>query len=308
MSLYEYRQVAGAGTATFATQDIPRGTVIISEEPLLAMLSEEGAENPFEIWTTFQSLSDERKTTFRSLFHSPYLLDNSRVRMQNLLGKENLAATGWTADLEEIAVVAAKYYTNAFDAHDEAPIDQAVFAQQSRLNHMCTNNCFQDSGPTGRQNMVAQRDIQKGEELTCSYIGVYASQVIRKQRLVPYGFECACPLCEMEVYLNAHPDIQIVKFSTKLDHEAFTDMATFLQVWFHSVQERKTEESRRSAAEALGCDLDDAENAFLVALTLLKHMLAEKHAAVGGKAFDIQPTANNCNVNHKFLVALQGSN
>lgn len=43
---------------------------------------------------------------------------------------------------------------------------------------------------------IASRDIQRGEELTVSYVDVFLPSKERKQRIRTWGFECACALCQ----------------------------------------------------------------------------------------------------------------
>lgn len=42
----------------------------------------------------------------------------------------------------------------------------------------------------------ALKDIEKGEEIFCSYIGLEQSATERQEKLSPYGFECICQACK----------------------------------------------------------------------------------------------------------------
>ncbi|KAI0858134.1 hypothetical protein F4860DRAFT_487296 [Xylaria cubensis] len=65
----------------------------------------------------------------------------------------------------------------------------------ARFNHDCRPNVhYRITNAT--LTTIASRDIQRGEELTISYVDVFLLSKERKQRISSWGFECACALCQ----------------------------------------------------------------------------------------------------------------
>jgi hypothetical protein len=82
---------------------------------------------------------------------------------------------------------------------------QGIFPQIARLNHECVPNAqanFNDQ--TGSLNVHALRDIPSEQEVTLSYLDDAGdmSRAERQQSLDPYGFSCACKICQ-EGHLGA---------------------------------------------------------------------------------------------------------
>jgi hypothetical protein len=85
------------------------------------------------------------------------------------------------------------------------PIGLGLFPMTSMLNHSCYPNCahnFVFSAATASQSRVPRlvmktiQPVKAGEELCYSYIPLYASTVVRRQKLFSaYSFMCDCPRC-----------------------------------------------------------------------------------------------------------------
>ncbi|KAJ2974848.1 hypothetical protein NUW58_g8527 [Xylaria curta] len=65
----------------------------------------------------------------------------------------------------------------------------------ARFNHDCRPNVHYRITNT-TITTIAVRDIQRGEELTVSYIDVFLPSRERKRTIRSWGFECACALCQ----------------------------------------------------------------------------------------------------------------
>lgn len=80
-----------------------------------------------------------------------------------------------------------------------APVIGGIYRIQSSVNHSCEPNCASPvAGPSGdcKLLLVAKRDIQKGEEITFSYVDESLPTHERKKMLlVHYHFDCNCPRC-----------------------------------------------------------------------------------------------------------------
>jgi len=71
------------------------------------------------------------------------------------------------------------------------------------MNHSCDPNSKQDVTDDIEDNniaVIALKDIQKGEEITISYINLknIEKKERRKQLKIDYNFECNCKRCEEE--------------------------------------------------------------------------------------------------------------
>ncbi|KAI8953511.1 hypothetical protein F4801DRAFT_536671 [Xylaria longipes] len=93
-----------------------------------------------------------------------------------------------------------KIDTNAFQffvhgAGEKGTRHLGCYPDIAKINHDCRPNVhyrITDATIT----TIASRNIQRGEELTISYVDVFLPSRERKQRIRSWGFECACGLCQ----------------------------------------------------------------------------------------------------------------
>ncbi|KAK9705029.1 hypothetical protein RND81_07G027900 [Saponaria officinalis] len=74
----------------------------------------------------------------------------------------------------------------------------AFFPLQSCMNHSCRPNAKafkREEDKDGQAIIVAMRNIQRGEEVTISYIDEDLPYGERQKSLADYGFRCKCPKC-----------------------------------------------------------------------------------------------------------------
>lgn len=74
----------------------------------------------------------------------------------------------------------------------------AFFPLQSCMNHSCLPNAKafkREEDRDGQATIIALRPIQKGEEITISYIDEDLPLEERQASLADYGFSCRCPKC-----------------------------------------------------------------------------------------------------------------
>ncbi|KAI0479620.1 hypothetical protein F4859DRAFT_529787 [Xylaria cf. heliscus] len=90
--------------------------------------------------------------------------------------------------------------TNAFQffvhgAGEKGTSHLGCYPDIAKINHDCRPNVhYRITNAT--ITTIASRDIQRGEELTVSYVDVFLPSRERKQRIQSWGFECACTLCQ----------------------------------------------------------------------------------------------------------------
>ncbi|KAH8158073.1 hypothetical protein CIB48_g10175 [Xylaria polymorpha] len=93
-----------------------------------------------------------------------------------------------------------KINTNSFQffvhgAGEKGAGHLGCYPDVAKMNHDCRPNVhYRITNAT--MTTIASRDIQRGEELTVSYVDVFLPSKERKQRIRTWGFECACALCQ----------------------------------------------------------------------------------------------------------------
>ncbi|KAK0653474.1 SET domain-containing protein 5 [Lasiodiplodia hormozganensis] len=269
MALYEFRQVPGRGTATFATNNIPRGTKIMEEMPILVIQRREEGSNPFSVWSHFLLRSQDEREAYLKLFPSTPNLETARTTIRNKLGD---SLEKWTQDLEDIAYVTAIYWTNSFGASGHSDFDGAVYELNSRLNHNCANNMMQTAYADGSQAMEATRNITAGEELFCTYVDVDSYET-RQDKLSSYGFKCACPLCAIEKYIDGTPNTKVEVSGRTVDRDELEAIVCYFQIWFQYIQLAKREDKRLKQCDLYEISINDVVPHSEVVLELLLQLL-----------------------------------
>lgn len=77
----------------------------------------------------------------------------------------------------------------------------AFYPLQSCMNHSCSPNAKafkREMDTDGQATLIALKPIQKGQEITISYIDEECSYEERQKLLADYGFRCRCPKCIQE--------------------------------------------------------------------------------------------------------------
>lgn len=88
-----------------------------------------------------------------------------------------------------------------------------MFPKIARINHSCKPNSGNWWSENSNHRIIyASRDIEKGEEITVSYIPLLKTARDRQARLQQYGFTCDCDACN-----SLESDKRRVKISDSLD-------------------------------------------------------------------------------------------
>lgn len=181
-SYCEVKSTPDRGQALFATRRIRPGTLIFTEEPLIA-LSKQLEESYSAIEAAFAGLTKRQKKAYLALF------DAKKSRM---------------------TAVVSIYYSNCYSTESFAPANNSndafgscLGSLSSRLNHSCIPNVSfsftppSSAHPQGQMRFYAVKAITRGKELLSNYdksIFEPASQRGRNYRL-HYGFSCKCESC-----------------------------------------------------------------------------------------------------------------
>ncbi|KAF1828517.1 hypothetical protein BDW02DRAFT_615361 [Decorospora gaudefroyi] len=173
--MYALRDVLGRGKGLVAIENIPKGTRILSEKPIITMPEDQGEDEWLKSHISQQvdSLTEHLRKSFLS--------------MHNLYPYQNLA---------EQALGIVK--TNGLPVEANG-IGGAVFLEACRINHAGDNNAQKNWNQSIKRHTVhALRDISKGDEITIYYLGRDSSREIRQRKLQDkFGFLCSCRLCSL---------------------------------------------------------------------------------------------------------------
>ncbi|KAK3329982.1 hypothetical protein B0H66DRAFT_542503 [Apodospora peruviana] len=168
-------QVPGKGIGLIANRTIRKGEIIMQRTPcLLVEFDSEDSE----------LAKKARKESYeKALARLP---DATRELFMAQIGDD----------------VVAKVDRNAFRlflGDNEGHV--ASYPEVSRFNHDCRPNLhYRLKNLT--HTTVAVRDIEKGEELTISYIEGMIPYAERQERLESWGFKCACDACKADSALE----------------------------------------------------------------------------------------------------------
>ena len=194
--IFELRRTTDKGLGLFATSFIPRGTLILQEEPLLGI-----TRNEFHLaWGPYSRLGNAQNAAYDSL-HS-YQPENANLENASRLhlldpNDESLDEDDIDEFVSDHVRVMSIFSVNNFRM---VPSGLAVYATASRLNHSCVPNVHHSYNPTVKRITVyAVNDIEPEQELFTSYLGGEGNYSTRSQRIeklrATYGFTCRCPAC-----------------------------------------------------------------------------------------------------------------
>jgi len=213
------KHIPGKGWGIIASDNIPRGSVVLIERPIFR-INEEIFSDIFQIINlVIKSRNDEKKKRFESLYPSKIDM-NLFGEIIRMVKKEYHRISGITTervkqvynflekqDFNRVLLYALKYTCNGFSDGCEPVIliDGAVF------NHSCLPNLiFGMDG--GMMHYITNTTIKKGEELTINYVNILLNTERRTRELRSrYGFICSCVRCTVKNHSK----------SKKLDKQAF---------------------------------------------------------------------------------------
>jgi hypothetical protein len=173
--IYAILDVPGRGKGLVAIEDIPKGTRILSESPVITT-----PERQRDIeWLMTHIAQQVASLSERQL--------QSFLSMHNLYPYVNIAE-------QSLGI----FRTNGLPIEANG-IGAGIFLEACRINHACDNNAQKHWNQRIQQHTIhALRDIPKGEEITITYLGLDSSREVRQKKLKEkFGFLCSCRLCSL---------------------------------------------------------------------------------------------------------------
>ncbi|OQO02456.1 hypothetical protein B0A48_11983 [Cryoendolithus antarcticus] len=182
----EARISGDRGLGLFATRDIPPGTFIFAERPLMAMPAEYPSNeilvrDLMRQYSSFSEAQKDRWSTLRTEYDHP-----NRPSYEE-------SPQGVSEGRQYLWLLTRQYRVNL---HGLGPNRKGVFKVASLFNHSCLPNVDLHFGRNDDCSGYTVSAISKGTELTHSYLEemTYMSQAER-QALLDARFKCTCVLC-----------------------------------------------------------------------------------------------------------------
>ncbi|KAI1199407.1 hypothetical protein F5X97DRAFT_322382 [Nemania serpens] len=200
--MFEIRQTLTKGLGAFATQDIPAGTVILREKPVMQL-----ATFPWtEVYSTvpcmvlmraFDALDERQRAQVLELcsYIQPQCKSGVERMVQHCMDRRPEHPASYADYVRLVFIMSTNEYTLTLP--DESRVS-ALYLQLSRFNHSCIANTVIHDVPSADERQMgvvqARYDIEAGEEITVRYIRPWTSD--RASALLKtWGFNCDCPLC-----------------------------------------------------------------------------------------------------------------
>ncbi|KAH7035933.1 uncharacterized protein B0I36DRAFT_361244 [Microdochium trichocladiopsis] len=186
----------GGGLGVFARTLIPRGTQLMLEPPLFAVVPPafhpgrgyDMGEMLEGIGAAVEQLGEEDRAVFEECWE--HLQDGEEEEEEEEEENERKQRRGGSDKLQRHMRI---FRTNAYMLPDGR---SAMFPLVARINHSCAPNAANVWDPQAQVRVIwASRDIQAGEEVLVSYAPLLQDTESRRERLRQYGFECGCDVC-----------------------------------------------------------------------------------------------------------------
>ncbi|KAM0451340.1 hypothetical protein ACHAO4_006015 [Trichoderma viride] len=184
-TLYAIQPIPGKGLGLIATEKIPKGARILSELPIFKISYAENNRQVLanHIAKQLKDLDEAKQRAFLDL--------------QNVYGLNDGPFLG----------IARSNVTPLGPGASEG----GLFLDASRINHSCRPNTHKSwNANLQRLTVHAVRDIERGEEITVSYLGEVMGyierQMILKER---FRFDCGCDRCSTTQFQRLKSDSRI---------------------------------------------------------------------------------------------------
>ena len=179
----------GNGRSMFASTRILRGTIIHTETSLTPPIPQSEAHEEHKYITNYQSITPPEQMIYNTLSHTSCCNVPSVLSSAKALGVSASSANSSSPTTLATAHLIAR--VNAFE-------DGLLYQVASNYNHSCNPNVYHSATADGVRTFRAVVDIEAGQELLISYLGVFnlAPKQVRRQKLLTEKFFlCSCSRC-----------------------------------------------------------------------------------------------------------------
>ncbi|KAH8197657.1 hypothetical protein TruAng_008161 [Truncatella angustata] len=203
-SMVQLSLTPATGYGIFATKDIPRGTLIAVEAPLVEIPAGTDEESPVAFCISLQKLTEEDLVRLDNLSCDPATLDvvrNGDIRREiHNWYQDNIAMKNpeLFSELYDIVALACQRYSIFLTNNLSMGVNngRAVFDFFCRMNHSCRPSIYEHyDKASNRLSIRTLHDIKTGEEVYSTYIDVLMLRKRRIRKLKAWGFICLCSAC-----------------------------------------------------------------------------------------------------------------
>ena len=174
------------GRCLIASEHIQAGSDVIVEDPFVSVAFETGVESNISLAHRLYEKCCIGQTE-REAFLNLCAPCKSRISTEHIekLRKLTRANSGNLGHGLEFSEIFSRMNYNAFTIQDNEmmAIGVGVYIQAAMINHSCDPNCVQ-TFVKNKLYIRTIRDIQKGEEITITYIGKKAFSYRSKFRII----------------------------------------------------------------------------------------------------------------------------
>lgn len=179
------------GQGAFASRNIGRGEIIITEAPLVVWPSDLSEAQASEL---FEGMTPSAQALYKSLANA----QPSDSTLSAILAIR--ATNGFTVQLPPIpSGTASSLAQQDYISHRNPSHASFIFPRISRINHSCLpNSDHAIDWSTLTMTVYATTDIVKGEEISIEYqAGMIQKSREERRRVLneAFAFQCACSLC-----------------------------------------------------------------------------------------------------------------
>ena len=178
-------QPAGGGLGLFARVDLPAGSLVVSEPPLVQVTTPHSpatlAKFLAQLRSQVAALEEDRRDLFFSL----------HIARPDLVTKDR-------GELRMMGIYQANSLTiREQDKLKGRELGTGVFPLTSRINHSCSPNSLWSFTGGGQCEVRCVKLVRAGEEITASYLpSPLLSRADRQRHLAArYNFSCTCQVC-----------------------------------------------------------------------------------------------------------------
>ncbi|KAG6026459.1 hypothetical protein E4U19_002584 [Claviceps sp. Clav32 group G5] len=192
-TMYALQDIPGKGKGLVATREIPKGTRILAEQPLMTLpVKAPHAKIPELLARQWETVNVDQRTAFLSL-HNKFA-DGIKKGGSQFIGI-------FSSNCREFGPGGSK----------------AVYLEASRINHDCEGNAEEEwNSNIKRLTVHAIRDIHVGEEITICYgAGYHDTQAsMQKNFEKEHHFVCACHTCTLPAEQREERDRKLLQISS----------------------------------------------------------------------------------------------
>ncbi len=246
----------GGGRGLIATQDIPAGTLIVSEIPVMSFEDATQMDDPALLMRAIKSICEDDLAIDACAFMYPQNYDDADKeeidRVRGIWGEEELSILSKEVNVpihELIRRVLAVQH-NGFNT--------GIYKWLAMINHSCQPNCIKFA-PNNSSNWGSEIwttcAVKKGEELTWCYQTPLemTRSTLQNFLTIHHRFTCACALCSGRTKVEKGDDA--IAAATSVFKEA-TDNTTDTTDTMNSNTENIESNLTKIEEEIIGMELE----------------------------------------------------